>query len=87
MTILLNIKYIDDVSFTDGDYLDLLYPEELVIEETTQPRIFISKWTLEKFYDKRDDLDFPIANYSFVCNNFQTTLEYGIFTSQLILVV
>jgi hypothetical protein len=37
-----------------------------------------------KRYDKRDDLNFPIVNFPFICRNIQTAPAYGVYISQLI---
>jgi hypothetical protein len=34
-----------------------------------------------KLSDKRDDLDFPIVNLSFICSNIPTAPAYGVDTS------
>ena len=37
-----------------------------------------------KLYDKRDDLNFHIVNFPFICSNIQTAPECGVYISQLI---
>ena len=37
-----------------------------------------------KLYDKRDDFDFPIVNFPFICSNIPQSPAYGVFISQLI---
>ena len=37
-----------------------------------------------KFYDKSDDLYFPIVNFPFICSNIPATPTYGVYISQLI---
>ena len=35
-------------------------------------------------YDKRDDFDFAIVNFPFLCSNVPLSLAYGMYVSQLI---
>jgi len=35
-------------------------------------------------YDKRDDFNFPIVNFSFICSNIPAAPAYGVYISQLI---
>ena len=37
-----------------------------------------------KLYDKRDDLNFPIVNFPFICSNIPAASAYGVYISQLI---
>ena len=37
-----------------------------------------------KIYDKRDDFDFPIVNFSFLSGNISEAPAYGVYISQLI---
>ena len=37
-----------------------------------------------KLYDKRDDFNFPIVNFPFICNNIPAAPAYGAYISQLI---
>ena len=37
-----------------------------------------------KFYDNRDDLNFPILKFPFICSNIPTAPVYGVYISQLI---
>ena len=42
-------------------------------------------WKLStKLYDKRDDFNFPILNFPFLCGNIPASPAYGVFVSQLI---
>jgi hypothetical protein len=36
-------------------------------------------------YDKRDDFDFSIVNFPFLCSNIPLSHAYGVYISQLIL--
>jgi hypothetical protein len=37
-----------------------------------------------KLYDKRDDFNFPIVNFPFICSNIPAAPAYGVYLSQLI---
>jgi hypothetical protein len=37
-----------------------------------------------KLYDKRDDFNFPIVNFPFICSNIPAASAYGVYISQLI---
>ena len=37
-----------------------------------------------KFYDKRQDFNFPIVNFPFTCSNIPAAPAYGVYISQLI---
>ena len=38
----------------------------------------------DKFYDKRDDFNFPIVNFPFICSNIPAAPAYGVYISKLI---
>jgi hypothetical protein len=37
-----------------------------------------------KLYDKRDDFNFPIVNFPFICRNIPAAPAYGVYISQMI---
>jgi hypothetical protein len=37
-----------------------------------------------KLYDKRDDFNFPIVKFPFICSNITAAPAYGVYISQLI---
>ena len=37
-----------------------------------------------KHYDKRDDVNFPIVNFPFICSNIPAAPAYGVYISQMI---
>jgi hypothetical protein len=37
-----------------------------------------------KLYDKKDDFNFPIVNFPFICSNIPAASEYEVYISQLI---
>ena len=80
----LTFRYIDDVLSLNnprfGDFLHLIYPKELEIKDTTDSEKSASYLDLHleidtqgelstKLYDKRDDFNFPIVNFPFLCCN------------------
>ena len=77
-------RYIDDVLSLNnsrfGDFDDRIYPIELEIKDTTDTDKSASYldlhlaidsvgWIRTKLYDKRDDFNFPIVNFPFICSN------------------
>ena len=45
--------------------------------------VFTSKLTMTP-YDKRDDFNFPIVNFPFICSNIPVAPAYGVYFSRLI---
>ena len=92
-------RYIDDVLSLNnskfGEYVDRIYPSELEIKDTTETIRSASYLDLHleidnngrlrtKLYDKRDDFNFPIVNFPFLCSNIPAAPAYGVYISQLI---
>ena len=92
-------RYIDDVlsinNPTFGDYINIIYPVELEIKDTTDADHHASYLDLllkydnfhrlqVKLYDKRDDFNFDIVNFPFLSSNIPQSPAYGVFVSQLI---
>jgi hypothetical protein len=92
-------SYIDDVLSLNnskfGDFIDRIYPIELETKDTTDTDRSASYLDIHLeidsegrlktiLYDKRDDLNFPIVNFPFICNNNPAAPAYGIYISQLI---
>jgi hypothetical protein len=78
-----------------GDFGDRIYPIELEIKDTTYTDSSDSYLDLHlemdsegrkrtKLYDKRNDFNFFIANFPFICSNIPTAPAYGVYISQLI---
>ena len=55
-----------------SSFLDLL----LEIDKDSRLRV--------KIYDKRDDCNFDIVNFPFLCDNVPQSPSYGVYISQLI---
>jgi hypothetical protein len=92
-------RYIDDVLSLNnsrfGDFVDRIYPIELEIKDTTDTNRCASYLDLHleidsecrlrtKHYDKRDDFNFPIVNFPFICSNIPVVPAYGVYISQMI---
>ena len=95
----IKFRYIDDgLSLNNsgfGDFVDRIYPIELEIKDTTHTDTSASYLDLHleidsegrlttKLYDKRDDFNFPIVNFSFICSNIPAAPAYGVYISQSI---
>jgi hypothetical protein len=91
--------YIDDVFLLNnsrfGDFVDHIYPIEFEIKDTTDTGRSGSYLDLHleidsegqfrtKPYDKRDDFNFPIVNFQFICSDIPAEPAYGVYNSQLI---
>ena len=87
------LRYTEDVlslnNFKLGDFVDSIYPIELDIKDTTDTDRSASYLELRleidsegrlstKLYDKRDDLNFTIVNFPFICRNIPAAphMEY-----------
>ena len=91
-------RYIDDVLSLKNtklaEYLEFIYPRELEIKETTETAasssyfdcyLYIDNRKLTtRLYDKRDDFNFPIVNFTFLISNIPSVPAYGDYVSQLI---
>ena len=91
-------RYIDDVLLLPksrfGDFVDRIYSIELEINDTTDTDRSASYFGLHleidnrgrlrtKLYDKRDDFNFPIVNFPFICSNIPAAPAYGVYLSQM----
>jgi hypothetical protein len=92
-------RYIDDVFSPNnsrfGDFVDRIYPIELEIKDITytdRSTLYLDIYIevdsegrlLAKPYNKRDDFNFPIVNFLFICSNIPAAPAYGVYISQLI---
>jgi len=94
----LTYRYIDDVLSINNarfdKYLDVIYPSELEIKETSDSPHFVNfldlhleisdDQLLTSLYDKRDDFNFSIVNFPFLTSNIPRSPAYGVFISQLV---
>ena len=95
----LTFRYIDDVLSLNNshfsDNLHRIYPSELEIKDTTDSSNSASYLDLylqhdkngrlsTRIYDKRDDFDFQIVNFPYLCSNIPSSPAYGVYISQLI---
>jgi hypothetical protein len=78
-----------------GEFVDRIYLIEFEIKDTTDTDRSASYLDLHlkidsedrlrtKLYDKRDDFNFPIVNFSFICSNIPAAPAYGVYISQMI---
>ena len=92
-------RYIDDVISNNNsrfaEFLPLIYPPELEVNETTYTASYASCLDIyiefddsgqlnAKIYDKRDDFNFKIINFPNMCSNIPASPAYGVYISQLI---
>ena len=73
----------------------MIYPIEVDIKDITDAARSASYLDLHleidnegrlrtKLYDERDDSNFPIVNFPFICSNIPVTPAYRVYISQLI---
>ena len=94
-----SFRYIDDVLSLNnprfGDFLHLIYPDELEIKDTTDTPKSACYLDLHleidstgklntKLFDKRDSFNFQIVNFPFLSSNIPSAPAYGVYISQLI---
>ena len=92
------VRYIDDLltlnNNTFNSEMSNIYPPELTLKRATEsdtklPYLDVSisichgKFVTE-VYDKRDNFNFNIVNYPFMCSNIPARPTYGVYVSQLI---
>jgi hypothetical protein len=76
-------------------YVHLIYPDELEIKDTTVSDKSASYLDIllnidsngrltTSLYDKRDDIDFAIVNFPFLCSNIPLSPDYGVYVSHVI---
>ena len=92
-------RYIDEVLSLNnsrfGDFVGRIYPIELEIKDTTDTytcasyldlhlEIDSDGWLRTKHYDKREDFNFPIVIFPFICSYILEAPADEVYTSQLI---
>ena len=92
-------SYIDDVlslsNYRLGDFVARIYPIELEIKNTTDTDRLVSHLDIHceidsegqlrtKLYVKRDDFNFHIVKFPFICSNIPAAPVYGAYISELI---
>ena len=91
-------RYLDDLLNIDNPYFEgmvnRIYPPELQLNKTNAsdseaPFLDLHSsistgFVSSKIYDKHDDFDFDIVNFSFLEGDFPRFTSYGIYISQLI---
>jgi hypothetical protein len=86
-------RYIDGVLYSNSlnfhNYVHLIYPDELEMKDITGSDKYASYLdillnihsngrTTFSLYDKRDDFDFAIVNFPFLCSNIPLSPAYGV---------
>ena len=94
-----SFRYIDDVLSLNNsrfaDYVNVIYPNELEIKDTTDSpksacyldlhlEIDFRGELTTKLFDKRDSFNFPIVNFPFLSSNIPSAPAYCVYISQLI---
>ena len=91
-------RYLDDLLNIDTNFFDSMvnriYPSELRLYKANVSDAEASFLDLHlsisdgfvktKIYDKRDDFDFDIVNFPFLCGDVPRSASYGVYISQLI---
>ena len=91
-------RYIDHVLSLNtsmiSDFFDLIYPCELDIKNTTESNtsaLYLDCYLCTDhgklvtfFFDKRDNFNFSIVNFPFLCSNIPSAPAYGVYVSQLV---
>jgi hypothetical protein len=76
-------------------YVDSIYPNKLEIKDTTEYSMCTSYLDIllkldtngkltTQLYDKRDDFNFSIVNFPYLCSNIPISSAIGVYISQLI---
>jgi hypothetical protein len=92
------LKYIYVLSINNHNfynYVHLIYPDELKIKDTTESTKSASYLDIllnidpngrltTSLYDKRDDFDFAIVNFPYLCSNTPFSPAYVVYVSLLI---
>ena len=78
---------------TVSEFMDRVYLCELAITDTTESNTFVfyidcylcpdNGKLVARLYNKRDDFNFRIVNFPFLCRNIPSALRYGVYMSQL----
>ena len=86
------LRYWYDVLRTKGDFVDRIYSIVLEIKDTINTESYVSYFDLHleidsecrfktKLYHKRDDFNFTIANFPFMCSSIPAAPAYGVYFS------
>jgi len=75
-------------------YIDDIYPPELSLKKTSEASDRVSYLDISiglcggryvtEVYDKRDNFDFEIVNFPYMCSNIPANPTYGVYISQLV---
>jgi hypothetical protein len=77
------------------NYVHFIYPDKLKMKDTTESdkcasyldillNIYSNDRLTTTLYEKRNDIDFAIVNFPYLCSNIPLSPPYGLYISQLI---
>ena len=92
------MRYIDDLLALNNKFfhsaIEDIYPVELKLKKTSESSTTLSYLDIRitmvngkystAVYDKRDDFNFKIVNFPFLCSNIPSRPTYGVYISQLV---
>jgi hypothetical protein len=92
------MRYIDDLLTLNNTLfhsaIEDIYPVELTLKKTSESSTSLSYLDIQitmlngkystAVYDKRDDFNFKIVNFPFLCSNIPSKPAYGVYISQLV---
>jgi hypothetical protein len=64
-------------------HLHYIYIASSLLKKKIEYKLFEGRLRI-KLYDKRDDFNIPIVNFSFICSNIPAAPAYGVYISQVI---
>ena len=80
--------------FSKFIFIDIIYPCELYIKDTTEssiPNSYLDCYLnidngklITRLYEKRDEFNFQIVNFPFMSSNIPSALAYGVYVPQLV---
>jgi hypothetical protein len=89
------LQFVQDITYNRIQKQAYTNPTEFEIKDTADTarsasyldlhlEIDSEGWLKTKLYDKRDDFNFPIVKFPFICSNIPTAPAFGVYISQLI---
>ena len=89
------LQFVQDITYNRIQKQAYTNPTEFEIKDTADTarsasyldlhlEIDSEGWLKTKLYDKRDDFNFPIVNFPFICSNSPAAPAYGVYISQMI---
>ena len=92
------VRYIDDLLTLNNtnfeEAINEIYPSELTLKKTSETSNCVSYLDISvsicgsryvtKVYDKRDNFNFEMVNFPYMCSNVLAKPTYGVYISQLV---